>query len=71
VAEWGPAHCGCGCRPPGCGPGCPCKQCQPGPGINFLRGMSRRARRNADLIAAGQFEDVRWVFSVKIEDDKG
>lgn len=47
---WGPAQCGCGCRPEGAHQsGCGCPECQPGPGIDHLAGagareVARRAR---------------------------
>lgn len=63
MAEWGPAYCGCGCRPEeATEPGCPCRQCQPGPGINFIRGLAKIAKRNAELMAADRYEDVCWVY---------
>lgn len=52
---WGPAHCGCGCRPEDAhADGCPCPECQPGPGIDYLarsgRMTARRQRRIQELL---------------------
>lgn len=50
TTAWGPATCGCGCRPArATSPGCGCQQCQPGQGINFegrlgIRATARRLR---------------------------
>lgn len=63
MADLPSPQCGCGCRPrTATADGCPCRECQPGPGINFLKGFHRQAARNAELIAADRYEDVRWVY---------
>jgi hypothetical protein len=64
--EWGPSQCGCGCRPVAVdGAGCPCRECQPGAGIDFHKGAKHIVRRNQELMAAGRYEDVRWIYMVK------